>query len=376
MQQLRLILGRMLHHDHHLLDPGDEVHGAAHALDHLARDHPIGEVAVLSDLHRAEHREVDVSAAHHAEAVGTREIAGGRQLRDGLLPGIDKIGVFLAFKRKGAGAEVNIEAVPQLLGGAFRHLLSGPGHVVLSRVLAHGALLDVLDGVWNMDDAFDENAGRYDVIGIDLAWLNEMLDFRHRHSCRGRHRGIEIPRRLPIDEVTLAIALEGMDDGEISHKPGLHDVSLAMEYPHFLAARNVGSGASTREEGRDAGAAGADSLRQGALRIELDLEFARKVLLSKQLVLPHVGRDHLSDLLGFEKYSEPNTVDPGIVGHHGEVSDARVADCPDQCFRDAAQPETTSHDQHTVFEHPRERRWRIGVDLVHELASPDEPAVE
>ena len=58
---------------------GDEIHRAAHALDHLARDHPVGEVALLADLHRAEDGEVDVPAADHREALGARE--------DGASPG-------------------------------------------------------------------------------------------------------------------------------------------------------------------------------------------------------------------------------------------------------------------------------------------------
>ena len=41
------VLGGVLHHHHHALDAGDQVHRAAHALDHLAGDHPVGEVAVL-----------------------------------------------------------------------------------------------------------------------------------------------------------------------------------------------------------------------------------------------------------------------------------------------------------------------------------------
>ena len=65
----------MLHHDDDLLDPGDEVHRPAHALDHLARHHPVGEVAVLADFHAAEHGKVDMAAADHREALRAVEIA-------------------------------------------------------------------------------------------------------------------------------------------------------------------------------------------------------------------------------------------------------------------------------------------------------------
>ena len=49
LQQLRRagLLG-VLHHHHDALDAGHQVHGPAHALDHLAGHHPVGEVAVLA----------------------------------------------------------------------------------------------------------------------------------------------------------------------------------------------------------------------------------------------------------------------------------------------------------------------------------------
>src|SRR5262252_607886 len=53
LEELGLVFGRMLHHHHYFFDPGDEVHGTTHAFDHLAWDHPVGEVAVLGDLHCA-----------------------------------------------------------------------------------------------------------------------------------------------------------------------------------------------------------------------------------------------------------------------------------------------------------------------------------
>ncbi len=45
----------------------------AHALDHLAGDHPVGEVALLANLHGAQDGKVDVAAADLPEAVGARE---------------------------------------------------------------------------------------------------------------------------------------------------------------------------------------------------------------------------------------------------------------------------------------------------------------
>src|SRR4051812_12687640 len=166
LQELRAVLGGMLHHHHHALDPGDEVHRAAHPLDHLAGDHPVGEVAVLSHLHRAEDRQVDMAAAHHAERIGGGEIAGRRQFAHGLLAGVDEVGVFLALigerphaehavlalqvhvdavgdivrdQRRNADAEIDVIAVAQFLGRARGHLFAGPGHQTSTPVAAAAA---------------------------------------------------------------------------------------------------------------------------------------------------------------------------------------------------------------------------------------------
>src|SRR5580704_5107668 len=145
----------MLHHHDDLLDATDQIHGTAHALDQLAGDHPVGDVAILRHLHGAEDGEIDMAAADHAERIRRVEIARGRQLGDGLLAGIDEVGVLLALVRERTGAEhavlrlqlhadaagdvvrhqgrnadaeIDVEAVLQLLGGAFGHLVAGPGH--------------------------------------------------------------------------------------------------------------------------------------------------------------------------------------------------------------------------------------------------------
>jgi hypothetical protein len=91
----------VLHHHHHALGAGDEIHRAAHALDHLAGDHPVREIAVLAHLHRAEDGEVDVAAADHREALGAVEERSAGQHRDGLLARVDEVRVFGALDGEG-----------------------------------------------------------------------------------------------------------------------------------------------------------------------------------------------------------------------------------------------------------------------------------
>src|SRR3954468_4357339 len=101
----------MFHYHDDLLDPGDEVHRPAHALDHLAGHHPVGEVALLADLHAAEHREIDMPAADHREAGGAVEKAGLRKLADRLFAGVDEVGIYLVIIGERSDAQHSIFAL-------------------------------------------------------------------------------------------------------------------------------------------------------------------------------------------------------------------------------------------------------------------------
>ncbi len=95
-------------------------------------------------------------AADHGEAVGGGEEARAGKRRHRLLAGVDEVGVDLVLhrerpdaekavlglqhhvdafgnvvgdERRQSDAEVDVETVAQLLGGAGSHLFTGPGHV-------------------------------------------------------------------------------------------------------------------------------------------------------------------------------------------------------------------------------------------------------
>jgi hypothetical protein len=118
--------GGVLHHHQHPLGAVDEVHRAAHPLDHLPGDHPVGEVAFLRDLHRAEHRDVDVPSADHRERAGGVEERGARQDGDRLLAGVDEVGVDLLLRRVRADAQHAVLAVQDDVH-AVRHVVRDQG---------------------------------------------------------------------------------------------------------------------------------------------------------------------------------------------------------------------------------------------------------
>ena len=151
-QNLRAaVLGRVLHHRHDALHSGDEIHRATGPFDHLAGNHPIRDVAFVRHLECAENGEIDVAAANHGERIGAGEKGRAGHRRDGLLAGVDQVGVHLVFGRKradaeqavlglqrdvhafgnvighqrrDADAEIDVVAVAQFLRGALRHQLA------------------------------------------------------------------------------------------------------------------------------------------------------------------------------------------------------------------------------------------------------------
>src|SRR5437763_15366705 len=95
----------MLHHHHNLLDASDEIHGAAHAFDHLAWNHPVGEIAILGHLHGAEDRQIDVAAAYHGDTVGRRKRVSLGNVGERLRSHVDQLHMFDALILEGTKAE-------------------------------------------------------------------------------------------------------------------------------------------------------------------------------------------------------------------------------------------------------------------------------
>src|SRR6185312_13028557 len=143
--------------------------------------------------------------------------------------------------------------------------------------LPHGALLDPLLERVAMHDALHENAGGVDLVWLDLAGIDELLDLHDGDLGGGRHHRVEVARGLAEDEVALAVRLPGMDDRQVGEEPALHDISRAVEVARLLALGDEGADAGLGEKRRNAGAAGADSLGERALRVEFELQLALQI---------------------------------------------------------------------------------------------------
>ena len=152
--------------------PDDEIHRAAGALDHLARHHPVGEVAVLA---RPRGRRGSTRSMWPPRIIAN-ESALEKKLEPGIvvmvcLPALMRSGStsssvgngpmpsrpfsdcsttsmprrnVVGDQRRDADAEVDVVAVAQLLGGAARHQFAHRRVLLATRCAGDGAELDAL----------------------------------------------------------------------------------------------------------------------------------------------------------------------------------------------------------------------------------------
>src|SRR5216683_3865198 len=296
-----VIAGGVLHGDEDALGSCDQVHGAAHAFQHFSGNGPVGEIALFVDLQRAENGEVDVAAANHAKGIGGGKITGAGKLGDGFLARIDEIGVNFRFERiranaehavfglqndfdslgdvirnqRGhADAEIDVEAVPQFLRDAASDAFAFLFVSEHWSAFAHRSALDFFLVVGALEDGVHEDAGGVYLVGRELAKFHELFDFGDHVIGGGSHHGIEVARGLAIDEIAPAIAFPSFDKREIAAQAALEDVMAAVEFARLLAFGNHGAVAGWCVEGGNTSTAGADALRECALRVQLDLHFA------------------------------------------------------------------------------------------------------
>src|SRR5690606_40568037 len=95
------------------------------------------------------------------------------------------------------------------------------------------------------------------------------------------------------------------DQREVSGDCRLEHAIDVVETAHLLSGREVRAEAHRRIERRNAGAAGANALREGALRqtLELDLPVHPRLLERRGLLASSARRtaDHLLDLASFDQ---------------------------------------------------------------------------
>src|SRR5690606_3537436 len=300
-----LLACHVLHQDDDTSHAGDEIHGAAHTLDHFSRDHPIGQIAFFRHLHGAQYGQIYLAAAYHGERFCRREKRRTRQGGDCLLARIDQVCVDFFFGRKRANSQqavfglqpdldtgwymishqgghaytqVDVEAVSQFARCARSHFISIPCHVRVSSGVAHGAMFDVLGGVRVQYDAMHINAGQVNGIRIQLARFNDFFDLYNADLSSHGHIRIEVAGSLAKNQIAAAVGNVGLGQRYIRHQSPFQHILFAVELSHLFAFCHHGSDTCAGEESRNACAAGTQFFCEGSLGRELKLELASQKL--------------------------------------------------------------------------------------------------
>ena len=87
----------------------------------------------------------------------------------------------------------------------------------------------------SLNDAIDVNARRVNLIGIELADLDELFDFGDANFAAGRDHRIEVPRRFSKNEVAGFVALPRFDERDLGRDSRFEHVILAVEFFRLLA---------------------------------------------------------------------------------------------------------------------------------------------
>src|SRR5947207_619051 len=95
---------------------------------------------------------------------------------------------------------------------------------------------DVQDAIRRyLDQALNEDAGRVDVVRVQLALLHDrLLDLRDRAARGHRHDRVVVALRPPIDQVAEGIGLPGPQEGVVGGDRLFQDVRPTVEIPMLL----------------------------------------------------------------------------------------------------------------------------------------------
>src|SRR5215813_2398542 len=188
------------------------------------------------------------------------------------------------------------------------------------------------------------------VVGIDLSRFYQVLDLDDRDLGSRCHHGIEVLRRLPIDEVAPLVALPGLDQGEIGLQRVFQHIGSPFELARFLAFGDYRSVAGRSKERMNARATSPNALGKRALRDQLEVDLACYDHLFQQLVLTHITSLVRANLPGVEHEAETELVHTDVIADGVEVLHAFVYQSTDKVLGNPAQPEATDHEGRAVLD--------------------------
>ena len=87
-----------------------------------------------------------------------------------------------------------------------------------------------------MDHPLHEDARGVDLVGVELAGLDQLLDLGNRDPPGSGAQRVEVARGLAIDEIAVPVALPGVDEREVGDDATLEDVRVPSNSRTSLAS--------------------------------------------------------------------------------------------------------------------------------------------
>ena len=192
----------------------------------------------------------------------------------------------------------------------------------------------------------DEDAGRVDGVGVELAERVEVFDLGDDVVRAGRGDDVEVTRGAAVDEVAPGVAGVGSDERYVDPQGLDQDEPSAVQLDDLFALLRHGADAGGREEAAKPGAAAAHHLGQCALGRGDDLERTLVHRLADVGRRADMARDDLLDLALVDELDSAAATKPAVVLVDGEVPDVHRLEVVDERQWVALTDESAHGDAH------------------------------
>src|SRR5664279_4543223 len=204
--------------------------------------------------------------------------------------------------------------------------------------------------VGSLEDALHVNAGGVHLVRLDCSGLDQVLHFNNGHlGCRCHH-GIEVLRRLAVNQIAPSVALPGFDEREVGFQGPLQHIRPAIELARLFALGNHRPESRRSVEGGDSCSAGADAFGEGALRNEFKIDAPAQHHLFQQAVFADVAALVRLDLASGQHQPESKVINPHIVADGVQILHAFLDQRAAEVLGDPAQAEAPDHERVAIFD--------------------------
>ena len=266
------VLGAQLHGHDDLLGPVDQIHGPAHA-EGTVGGGPVGQISVLGDLKRSQHRGSHAAGADDAEGLGHVKGAAPQRREIGNAAGVKEPVADLDALRRGPYAD---EAVLRLEQDAALGVVAaeaGDADAQIDHVAAveipgrtTGDKMSVIHSRASLhQDHVHKHPWHPDLIRADLPQVAEVVALHDGQVAAGGDHGMGgVAGAAPVDQIAQRVRLTAAGKGHIGPQGGLQQITFAVDLHRLLGVLHHSPQARFGQHAPQAQPAAADPLDEAA----------------------------------------------------------------------------------------------------------------